>query len=61
MTEVSVGRLLNITYDTEKKTLRVLIDITDETFKEQLLRDPELKDKITIKGEEVLWVASLKK
>ncbi len=61
MTEKSVGKLLNMVYDTEKKTLRITIDITDDIFKEELLRNPELKDKITFKGEDVIWVASLKK
>ncbi len=61
MNEVSVGKILNFTYDTEKKTLRVVLEITDEAFKEQILRNPELKDKITFKGEDVMWVAPLKK
>jgi hypothetical protein len=61
MNEKSVGKLLNMVYDTEKKTLRVTIDITDDIFKEELLRNMELKDKITFKGEDVIWVASLKK
>lgn len=39
-----------MTYDTDKKTLRVVIDINDENFKEELLRNPELKDKIIFKG-----------
>lgn len=61
MNEKSVGKILNITYDTETKTMRVVIDITDENFKEELLRNYELQDKITFKGEDVMWVASSKK
>ncbi len=61
MEEINVGKILNFVYDTDKKTLRVTIDITDEIFKEQILRSHELKDKIIFKGEEVLWVASIKK
>lgn len=61
MTEKNIGKLLNMTYDTEKKTLRVVIDITDEDFKEALLRNPELQDKITFKGNgDVMWIAKLK-
>lgn len=61
MNEKSVGKLLNITYDTEKKTMRVLLEITDEAFKEQILRDNDLKEKITIKGDDVMYVAKIKK
>lgn len=61
MTERSVGKLLNITYDTEKKTMRILIDITDDNFKEEIMRNFELKDKIIFKGEDVMWVSPLKK
>lgn len=61
MNEVSVGKILNFTYDTEKKTLRVVIDITDEAFKEQILRSSEFQDKITFKGEDVIWIAPLNK
>lgn len=58
--EISVGKLLNFTYDTEKKTLRVLIDITDEAFKEQILRTNELSDKIIFRGDDVMYVSSIK-
>lgn len=61
MNEKTIGKLMNMTYDTEKRTLRVVIDITDEDFKEELLRNAELKDKITFKGEDVMWIAPLKK
>lgn len=61
MIEKKVGKLLNMIYDTEKKTLRITIDITDEDFKEQLLRDPELKEKIVFRGEDVMKVSLLKK
>lgn len=61
MNEISVGKLLNFTYDTNKKTLRVLLEITDEMFKEQILRNPELKDKIVFKGNgDVMWVSKIK-
>lgn len=56
MNEISVGKLLNISYDTEKKTLRVLMEITDEAFKEQILRNPELQDKIKFIGENVMKI-----
>jgi len=61
MSERSVGKLLNITYDTEKKTMRIVIDVTDDNFKEEVLRNFELKDKIIFKGDDVIWVSSLKK
>lgn len=61
MNEKIIGKLMNMTYDTEKRTLRVLIDITDEAFKEELLRNFELTDKISFKGEDVMWVAPFKK
>ena len=57
--EINIGKLLNITYDTERKTMRVLIEITDDDFKEKLLRDNSLQDKITIKGQDIMWIASL--
>lgn len=62
MDKKSIGRLLNMVYDTETKSLRITIDVTDEDFKEELLRNQELNGKIIFKGgEEVMWVASLKK
>lgn len=61
MVETKVGRLLNFTYDNETKKLTVLIEITDQAFKEQILRNPELQDRIKFKGEDVICVASLKR
>lgn len=60
MNEKIIGRLLNMVYDTEKKTLRITIDIIDENFKEELLRNPELKEKIIFKGDDVMRVSILK-
>lgn len=57
----TVGKLMNITYDLETKVMRIVIDVTDDNFKEEVLRNMDLKDKITFKGEDVIWVASLKK
>ena len=57
MNEKSVGKLVNITYDTEKKTMRILIDITDDAFKEQIFRNYELSDKIKFVGDDVIYVA----
>ena len=62
MVEKTVGKLLNMVYDTEKRTLRVTIDIIDESFKEELLRNPELKEKIIFKGNgDVMRMGLLKK
>jgi hypothetical protein len=60
MNEVNVGKLLNITYDIDKKTMRVLLEITDDNFKEQILRNNELKEKIVFKGTDVMKVSTIK-
>lgn len=58
MSEINVGKLLTIQYNTETKEMRITIDIIDEMFKEQILRNNELKDKIQISGNDLLWIAS---
>lgn len=60
MNEINVGKLINFTYDTDTKVLRVVIDIMDDDFKEQIIRDPLLKDKIVFKGNgDVMRIAKL--
>lgn len=61
MNEKVVGKLMNITYDTDKKTMRIVIDVIDDNFKEEVLRNFELKNKITFKGDDVMYIARLKK
>lgn len=61
MQEISVGKILNFIYDNEKHTLRVILEITDENFKERIIRSHEFKDKIVFKGNDVMYVASDKK
>jgi hypothetical protein len=61
MNEINVGKILNFTYDTEKKSLRVLIEITDDAFKEQILRNYEMTDKIKFVGENVMYISNSNK
>ena len=61
MAEISVGKVLNLTYNTENKSLRVLIEITDDIFKEEILRSQSLGNKIKLVGDEVMYVATKKK
>lgn len=61
MDEISVGKILNLIYNTENKSLRVLIEITDDIFKEEILRSQSLGNKIKFVGDEVMYIATKKK
>lgn len=59
MKEIEIGKLINFTYDTKTRSLQVLIEITDDDFKEQIIRNSEFKEKIIFKGADVLWIAQI--
>lgn len=61
MEDRSVGKVLNILYDRDTKEMQITLLITDTDFKNRVLHESDLKDKITFKGEDVMWVATTKK
>ena len=54
--EKSVGRVLRVEWDQDTNEVRLVLEITDEKFKERVLHSRDLKDLLTIKKREVVIV-----
>ena len=54
--EKSVGRVLRVEWDQDTDEVRLVLEITDEKFKERVLHSRDLKDLLTIKKREVIIV-----
>lgn len=61
MSNINVGKLVNIIYNIDTKSMRILLEITDDNFKEQILRNKDVIDKIILKGQEVMYVSNFDK
>ena len=49
---------MRVEWDTETGEVRVLFNILDPTFKSRILHNKDLQDILTIKGKDVMVVAS---
>lgn len=56
----TVGAVQWFEYDQETKKLLVLVEITDKNFKSRVLHTNEWEDILTIKGKDVMHIASNK-
>ena len=57
MTEHKVGEVVRIEYNQEDDSVKVVIEILDENFKQRLLHDKDLADTIKIVGKSAIQVA----
>lgn len=55
-----VGEIIRIEWDQETGDVRMVVDITDQSFKARVLHNKEYFDIITINGKDVIMVASRK-
>jgi len=53
-----VGKVIRVEWDTETDEVRVIMVITDPVFKKRVLNSKDLQDILSIKGKDVMVVAS---
>lgn len=56
--EYKVGKVVRVEWDQETGSVRVLLEILDPVFKSRILHSKDLQDILTIKGKDVMVVAS---
>lgn len=59
--EFNVGRVIRVEYDEETEVVRLVMEITDPVFKKRVLHSRDLRDVISLKGKDVMVVASKSK
>jgi hypothetical protein len=59
--EFNVGRVIRVEYDEETEVVRLVMEITDPIFKKRVLHSRDLRDIISIKGKDVMVIASKSK
>lgn len=60
MKTTQVGKVIRVEWDTETNEVRVIMEILDPIFKSRVLHSRDLQDILTIKGKDVMAVASNK-
>jgi len=61
MSEQKVGKVIRVEWDQETDEVRVVMEITDPVFKKRVLNSKDLQDILSIKGKDVMVVASRSK
>jgi len=56
--EELVGKVIRIEWDQETGEVRIVMEITDEKFKSRVLHNRDFQDILSIKGKDVMIVAS---
>ena len=59
--EKQVGKVIRVEWDEDTGEVRVIMEITDPAFKSRVLHSKDLQDIISIKGKDVMVVASKSK
>ena len=60
-TEFSVGKVIRVEWDEDTDVVRIVMEITDPVFKKRVLHSRDLRDVISLKGKDVMVVASKSK
>jgi len=55
-----VGEIIRIEWDQETGQVRLVLDITDPSFKHRVLHNREYADILTIKGKDAIIIATKK-
>ena len=55
-----VGNIIRIEWDKETDEVRIIIDITNKSFKQRVLHNKDFQDVLTIRGKDAIVVASQK-
>lgn len=58
MNEKSVGKIIRVEWDQETDEVRLIMEILDPVFKSRVLHSKDLQDIISIKGKDVMVIAS---
>lgn len=56
-----VGKVIRVEWNEETDEVRVVMEITDPVFKRRVLNSKDLQDILSIKGKDVMVVASKRK
>ena len=56
--EKSVGKVIRVEWDTETDEVRIVMNITDPHFKRRVIYDKDFEDILSVKGKDVIMVAS---
>ena len=56
-----VGKVIRVEWNTETDEVHIIMNITDPTFKRRVIHDNDFKDILSIKGKDVIVVASKSK
>lgn len=56
-----IGKVIRVEYDEEANTVHLVMEITDPYFKSRVIHSRSYQDILTIKGKDVIVVASKKK
>lgn len=59
-TSNKVGEIIRVEYDKETGDVRIVMNITDEFFKNRVLHNKDFDDIISITGRDVIVIASNK-
>jgi hypothetical protein len=59
--EQKVGKVIRVEWDTETDTVRLVMEITDPTFKSRVIHSKSYEDIMSISGKDVMIVASKSK
>lgn len=57
----SVGKMIRVEWDQEEDIVRVVLEITDPIFKKRVLGGKDFQDILSIKGKDVMVIASKSK
>ena len=61
MSEQKVGKVIRVEWDQDTDVVRVVMEIIDPLFKKRVLNSKDLQDILSIKGKDVMVVASRSK
>lgn len=54
----SVGKIIRVEWDQDTNDVRIVMEITDPSFKKKVLRNKEYEELLSISGKDVMMVAS---
>lgn len=57
----TIGKIIRVEWDQETDEVRIVMEITDPVFKKRVLYSKDLQDVVTIKGKDVMIIASKSK
>lgn len=59
--EQKVGEIIRVEWDQDTGVVRIVLEITDPSFKSRVLHSKDLQDILSIKGKDAIVIASRSK